>query len=1356
MFLWFATLFGYTSPDIALQGTYNHQFFKIGGFANNFANFNVEVFGYLAYIYLPLLLIPLYKFYDNMEYSFRKIQITCGYLLLFLTILIFQAILFNNGILGLFIKDHIQEFMGIFGVIIFGCFCCVGGIFMIIENSMHLTIKYLRRIWAIMKKFFGNVTQTILQGLQIIYENFKLDYLQKANKKMLNFEYSEVVTTSRNPCTFDEPLIEPPLDSVPREHYRKPQDSHEYTQIEDDFVMISDNYSHHLSSNTSPLKSDIKNEQQECVGDLNNLALQPKQDHEILFSLRKNDSSTTNNRFEDSTTTHSHIQKILKRFQKVTPHTKKNIPTKENEFLADNVAENIVFQVKPIPSKQFDTTQSKQETWTYNFNTNPHAQTKNTYNDNALSFTIKPKQDTNTTQSSATIIPSIPSFNTPMQKTITKLPQTIQSQHVSLQSLQEKGILPKTLQVAPEVIPQNNTSSISNLNTHKEALNIATPHSQESHIAQDEDEGKIDLHENHANDLSSQNDEELMCPIHIVSDTPPQEIIAQNQNVVGESEVATKITDSHNLNLSYADIQDMQQGIEQLQSSLLENMQNSQDESNIILKDSNDNKEEQELESNVSKNLLDSVLQEQKTNTQQAYNDILVNQNLQELAQSNTTSKHEEGVSQAIHLSEIQLEALPINHIFMPNNLETKSHTIEDILPYNDTQPIELTEVFKEQNFQVLESNHSYNDIQTIDNEPNPSIAESLTKDSQATHIQEEQSPINTINKGVLANNNQASQPSLVDLHFMQTQEPLVSNTYSYLSNPFLSYPTLQVSQSLVASQIPKTSPNHTPQYADLSQNNVVKEKDCDAIIPNTHNIRHEMQTPHNNQSIAPNTDSISSSLPIHSDLSNNLEQNLNTQKLSTPQQNSMLNQAPQESINNSYVLPTPTLLQEPKFQENIADQEIDSKIENLLAKLKVFKVKGDIVNVFTGPVVTTFEFRPEPDVKVSKVLGLQDDLAMALKAKSIRIQAPVPGKDVMGVEIPNDRAITIYLREILESEVFTQSRDALTIALGKDVVGEPIVVNLAKLPHLLVAGTTGSGKSVGVNAIILSLLYRNSPDDLKLMMIDPKKVEFAPYEDLPHLITPIIDSTEKAIQSLQAATTEMDKRYATLAEAKVKTILSYNEKAEEKMPFFVIIIDELADLMMTGGKEAEASIARIAQMGRAAGMHLIIATQRSSTNVVTGIIKANLPSKISYRVGNRIDSKVILDSFGAEKLLGNGDGLFDSPQGLKRIHAPWVSEQESEKIIEFIKSQRQPQYDENFLSDNNKNGVNMGDKFVGEGGILDEAKAIILRDNKTSISYIQRKLGIGYNKAANIIEALEQEGFLSPPNNKGERSILV
>ncbi|PAF47993.1 hypothetical protein BKH43_08025 [Helicobacter sp. 13S00401-1] len=462
---------------------------------------------------------------------------------------------------------------------------------------------------------------------------------------------------------------------------------------------------------------------------------------------------------------------------------------------------------------------------------------------------------------------------------------------------------------------------------------------------------------------------------------------------------------------------------------------------------------------------------------------------------------------------------------------------------------------------------------------------------------------------------------------------------------------------------------------------------------------------------------------------------------------------------NIGYKLPPLSLLQEPKFMDaDINEQEIDSKIRDLISKLSVFKIRGDVVRVYSGPVVTTFEFRPDPDIKVTKILSLQDDLAMTLKAKSLRMQAPIPGKDVVGIEIPNSVVQTIYLKEILESKAYKESKGALTVALGKDIVGNPFIANLEKLPHLLVAGTTGSGKSVGVSSIIISLLYRNSPDNLKFIMIDPKKVEFEPYEDIPHLITPIINNPEKAVLALAAATREMDKRYDALAKLKCKNIASFNEKSDSKMPFLVIVIDELADLIMTGGKDVEFSIARIAQMGRACGMHLIVATQRSSTDVVTGLIKTNLPSRISYKVGNRIDSKVILDAFGAERLLGNGDGLFTPPGGgLVRIHAPWISEKEIEDIINYIKDEREVVYDDDFLGEDKASQNVAVDRFTDPEGekLLEAAKEVILSEGKTSISFVQRRLGIGYNKAASLMEALEAQGFLSSPNSKNERSIL-
>ena len=460
-----------------------------------------------------------------------------------------------------------------------------------------------------------------------------------------------------------------------------------------------------------------------------------------------------------------------------------------------------------------------------------------------------------------------------------------------------------------------------------------------------------------------------------------------------------------------------------------------------------------------------------------------------------------------------------------------------------------------------------------------------------------------------------------------------------------------------------------------------------------------------------------------------------------------------------------------PKKRRHINEVEIDKKIENLLHKLRQFKIEGDVVATYSGPVVTTFEFKPAAHIKVSKILTLQDDLAMALKAKTIRIQAPIPGKDVVGIEIPNDESETIYLREILETKLFQTASSPLTMAVGKDIVGNPFITDLKKLPHLLIAGTTGSGKSVGINAMLVSLLYRNSPDDLKFLMIDPKMLEFSIYNDIPHLLTPVITQAKQAIMALANMVLEMERRYKLMSKTKTKNIENYNEKAKkegfEPFPYIVVIIDELADLMMTSGKDVEFYIARLAQMARASGIHLIVATQRPSVDVVTGLIKANLPSRMSFKVGQKIDSKVILDSTGADTLLGRGDMLFTPPgtSSLVRLHAPFVTEEEIEKIVEWLKAQREVVYDESFLSEPNPNGSSAINASPSGGKdsdnsefdeLFDEAKNIVLTEKKTSISYIQRRLQIGYNRSARIIEQLEQAGILSAPNHKGQREILV
>jgi len=461
---------------------------------------------------------------------------------------------------------------------------------------------------------------------------------------------------------------------------------------------------------------------------------------------------------------------------------------------------------------------------------------------------------------------------------------------------------------------------------------------------------------------------------------------------------------------------------------------------------------------------------------------------------------------------------------------------------------------------------------------------------------------------------------------------------------------------------------------------------------------------------------------------------------------------------------PLSFLANPPTKAVHVNENEIDQKIQDLLEKLRRFKIEGDVVRTYSGPVVTTFEFKPAPHVKVSRILTLQDDLAMALRAKTIRIQAPVPGKDVVGIEVPNQKIETIYLKEILESDIFKKSASPLTIALGKDIVGNAFVTDLKKLPHLLIAGTTGSGKSVGINAMLLSLLYRNSPDTLRFLMIDPKMLEFSIYNDIPHLLTPVITKPKQAIVALANMVSEMERRYQIMSRSKTKNIENYNEKAKslglESMPYIVIIIDELADLMMTSGKDVEFYIARLAQMARASGIHIVVATQRPSVDVVTGLIKANLPSRISFKVGQKIDSKVILDAMGADSLLGNGDMLFTPPgtSGLIRLHAPYTTEDEIDKVVEYLKKQRPVVYDESFLKESEEGFSSAsGSKDSGElDELFEDAKAIVLNERKSSISYIQRRLNIGYNRAATIVEQLEAMGILSAQNAKGQREIIV
>ncbi|GHR87279.1 DNA translocase FtsK [Helicobacter pylori] len=538
-------------------------------------------------------------------------------------------------------------------------------------------------------------------------------------------------------------------------------------------------------------------------------------------------------------------------------------------------------------------------------------------------------------------------------------------------------------------------------------------------------------------------------------------------------------------------------------------------------------------------------------------------------------------------------------------------------------------------------------------------------------------------------------------------------------------------------------APNH-PIKEENAQEEIIKEIIKENI---KENIKEEENEAQNAPSFSPETPTSAKKPVMVKELSENKEilDGLDYGEVQKPK---------------DYELPATQLLNALCLKDTSLDEnEIDQKIQDLLGKLRTFKIDGDIIRTYSGPIVTTFEFRPAPNVKVSRILGLSDDLAMTLCAESIRIQAPIKGKDVVGIEIPNSQSQTIYLREILESELFQKSSSPLTLALGKDIVGNPFITDLKKLPHLLIAGTTGSGKSVGVNAMILSLLYKNPPDQLKLVMIDPKMVEFSIYADIPHLLTPIITDPKKAIGALQSVAKEMERRYSLMSEYKVKTIDSYNEQAPnngvEAFPYLIVVIDELADLMMTGGKEAEFPIARIAQMGRASGLHLIVATQRPSVDVVTGLIKTNLPSRVSFRVGTKIDSKVILDTDGAQSLLGRGDMLFTPPgsNGLVRLHAPFATEDEIKKIVDFIKAQKAVEYDKDFLLEESRMPLDTPN-YQGDD-ILERAKAVILEKKITSTSFLQRQLKIGYNQAATITDELEAQGFLSPRNAKGNREIL-
>jgi len=470
----------------------------------------------------------------------------------------------------------------------------------------------------------------------------------------------------------------------------------------------------------------------------------------------------------------------------------------------------------------------------------------------------------------------------------------------------------------------------------------------------------------------------------------------------------------------------------------------------------------------------------------------------------------------------------------------------------------------------------------------------------------------------------------------------------------------------------------------------------------------------------------------------------------------------------SGFQLPSINLLDNFKEELSSADDENLSMQSKLLEKkLDDFNVNGKVVAVSPGPVITTFEYEPAPGVKINKIVNLTDDLALALRATSIRIVAPIPGKAVIGIELPNTSRELVRFRGIVASSVFEKSKSKLTICLGRDIIGNPVVAELDKMPHLLIAGATGTGKSVALNAMICSLLYKSIPDEVKLIMIDPKRIELSSYDGIPHLITPVVTDVKKATNALFWAVREMERRYELLSEKKSRNIRQYNQKIEkeknpdkdpslEKLPYIVIVIDELADLMMSASRNVEVALTRLAQMARAGGIHLILATQRPSVDVLTGIIKANFPTRLTFQVSSKTDSRTIIDTNGAENLLGDGDMLFLPPgtAKLQRIHGAFISEEELSRIIGFLKNQKTPEYDQTILKappkrEEDSDTIEYDERY-------DDAVALITKTGQASISMIQRHLRIGYNRAARIIEVMEKEGIVGPSDGAKPREVLV
>ena len=478
-------------------------------------------------------------------------------------------------------------------------------------------------------------------------------------------------------------------------------------------------------------------------------------------------------------------------------------------------------------------------------------------------------------------------------------------------------------------------------------------------------------------------------------------------------------------------------------------------------------------------------------------------------------------------------------------------------------------------------------------------------------------------------------------------------------------------------------------------------------------------------------------------------------------------------NVVGDFKLPPLDLLDEiPKSMDTEIEKEsLRMNALRLEGKLRDFGVEGEVAEIVPGPVITMYEFRPAPGVKISKVSSLADDLALNLRASNIRIVAPIPGKSAIGIEIPNNKRKLVTLKEILSSQSFLDSPYRLTIALGMDIIGQAVITDLTKMPHLLVAGATGTGKSVSINAMINSILFKSSPEMVRFVMIDPKRIELAPYQHIPHLLHPVVTHPKEATKALKWALGEMERRYTLLSDKGVRNIEVYNrkvrkdkglvehdvsEKTDEHLPYIVIIIDELADLMMVSSREVEESLTRLAQMARAAGIHLVIATQRPSVDVLTGIIKANFPTRISFQVSSRVDSRTILDTMGAEHLLGDGDMLFLPPgvAKLTRIHGAYVSEEEVKRVTSFLKQQMKPEYDTSIAAE-----ITTEEDVEEVEGDKDEkyqdAVELVLQTGQASISMVQRKLRVGYNRAARMIEAMEKDRIVGPSDGSRPREVL-